>query len=300
MAFKLSPNVLAIFLMIMSVGAASGLDSVVKFVANEGMHPIQIVFFRNLFGLVVLLPLFLKSGFYQLRTSRLSFHILRGCIHSTSMISWFIAITLIPLADATALSFLTPIYASVGAILIMGEPSRQSRWIAIAIGFIGMLVILRPGFAEISLGSILVVSSGIAMATSKLMAKSLTRTDTPATIVFFMSLMVTFISFFPALFFWTWPPLELWLWLLMLGAGGSFAHIIQTHSYRMGEMTVVEPMSYFRLIWATAFGFLLFGEVPEIWTWIGTAIIITGALLLTREESQKKDQAPEIASIDHT
>ncbi len=300
MAFKLSPNVLAIFLMIMSVGAASGLDSVVKFVANEGMHPIQIVFFRNLFGLVVLLPLFLKSGFYQLRTSRLSFHILRGGIHSTSMISWFIAITLIPLADATALSFLTPIYASVGAILIMGEPSRQPRWIAIAIGFIGMLVILRPGLAEISLGSILVVSSGIAMATSKLMAKSLTRTDTPATIVFFMSLMVTFISFFPALFFWKWPPLELWFWLLMLGAGGSFAHIVQTHSYRIGEITVVEPMSYFRLIWATAFGFLLFGEVPEIWTWIGTVIIIMGALLLTREESQKKDQVPEIASIDHT
>ena len=150
MAFKLSPNVLAIFLMIMSVGAASGLDSVVKFVANEGMHPIQIVFFRNLFGLVVLLPLFLKSGFHQLRTSRLSFHILRGGIHSTSMISWFIAITLIPLADATALSFLTPIYASVGAILVMGEPSRQPRWIAIGIGFIGMLVILRPGFAAVS------------------------------------------------------------------------------------------------------------------------------------------------------
>ena len=300
MAFNFSPNLLAIFLMIISVGVASGLDSVVKLVANQGMHPIQIVFFRNLFGLVVILPIFLKFGFNQLRTKRLKFHVVRGGIQSTAMVSWFTAITLIPLAEATALSFLMPIYASVGAILIMGEPSRQSRWIAIAIGFIGMLVILRPGLVEISLGSIFVIGSGVAIAISKLMAKSLTRTETPATIVFYMSLMVTFISFFPAVFFWQWPPLELWIWLLLLGAGGSFAHIIQTHSYRMGEMTVVEPMSYFRLIWASAFGFLLFGEVPEVWTWIGTVIIIIGALLLTREESQKKDQVPEIASINHT
>ena len=296
----MQPNVLAILLMVMSVGAASGLDSVVKLVANEGMHPIQIVFFRNLFGLAALLPLFLKTGFLQLRTQRLSFHILRGGIHSTAMISWFMAITLIPLAEATALSFLIPIYASVGAILFMGEPSRQPRWVAVAIGFFGMLVILRPGLTEISFGSILVVGSGISIAISKLMAKSLTRTDTPATIVFFMSLVVTFISFFPALVFWKWPPIELWGWLLLLGIGGSSAHIIQTHSYKIGEMTVVEPMSYFRLIWAAMFGFLLFGEVPGIWTWVGTVIIVTGALLLTRDETQKKGQLPEVASVDHT
>ena len=161
MAFNFSPNLLAIFLMIISVGVASGLDSVVKLVANQGMHPIQIVFFRNLFGLVVILPIFLKFGFNQLRTKRLKFHVVRGGIQSTAMVSWFTAITLIPLAEATALSFLMPIYASVGAILIMGEPSRQSRWIAIAIGFIGMLVILRPGLVEISLGSIFVIGSGV-------------------------------------------------------------------------------------------------------------------------------------------
>ena len=300
MAFKMSPNLLAILLMIMSVGVASGLDSIVKLVANAGMHPIQIVFFRNLFGLTALLPLFLQTGFFQLRTKRLSFHILRGGIHSFAMISWFTAITLIPLAEATALSFLIPIYASIGAILVMDEPSLRRRWVAIVISFIGMLVILQPGFAEISLGSILVVISGIAVAISKLMTKSLTRTDTPATIVFFMSLMVTFISFFPALFFWRWPPVELWFWLLLLGLGGSFAHIIQTHSYRIGEMTVVEPMSYFRLIWAATFGFLLFGEVPGTWTWIGTVIIVTGALLLTRDKTQKKSQVPVVASVHHT
>ena len=286
--------------MIISVGAASGLDSVVKFAANEGLHPIQIVFFRNLFGLVVLLPLFLKAGFGQLRTKRLGYHIIRGAIHSISMISWFIAITLIPLADATALSFVIPIYASVGAILFMGEPSQHQRWVAIALGFIGMLVILRPGFSEISLGSILVVGAGVALAISKLMVKSLARTDTSVTIVFFMSLMVTIISFFPALFFWKWPPIDLWFWLLLLGMGGSFAHVVQTHAYRVGEMTVVEPMSYFRLIWAAAFGYLLFGEVPGFWTWIGTAIIVIGALLLTQHESTKKIDPPEAASVDHT
>lgn len=288
--------------MILSVGVLAGLDSVVKFAANEGLHPIQIVFFRNLFGLIAVLPILMRAGFGQLRTKRPGFHIMRGGIHSISMICWFIALTLIPLADATALSFLIPIYTSVGAILFLGEPSQRMRWIAIFLGFIGMLIILRPGFAEISIGALLVVASSLAVAISKLMVKSLARTDTPATIVFFMSFTVTIISFFPALFYWKWPPVELWLWLILLGAAGTFAHVVQTHAYKMGEVTAVEPVSYFRLVWAAAFGFVLFGEVPMIWTWAGTAVIVTGAVLLTQAEaSGRRRQSDSRADpIDHS
>jgi len=295
---KIPPNVLGIALMIISVGALAALDSVVKFAANEGLHPIQIVFFRNLFGLVVLLPIFFQVGFRELKTKRLGFHFLRASIHSISMISWFIAITLIPLADATALSFAIPIYTSIGAILFMGEPSLLQRWVAVTLGFIGMLIILRPGISEISLGSILVVGSAIAIAISKLMVKSLVRTDTPANIVFFLSLWITIISFFPALFFWKWPPYELWLWLVLLGVAGSFGHIIQTYAYKIGEVTAVEPASYFRLLWAAAFGFILFSEVPDLWIWVGTVIIVTGAIQLTRYESRKK-KVLEVTSVDH-
>ena len=215
------------------------------------------------------------------------------------MISWFIAITLIPLADATALSFVIPIYTSVGAILFMGEPSQLKRWIAVTLGFIGVLLILRPGFSEVGLGSILVVGSAIAVAISKLMVKSLVRTDTPANIVFFLSLSITIISFFPALLFWKWPPYELWLWLAVMGAAGSFAHVIQAYAFKIGEVTAVEPASYFRLLWAAAFGFILFREVPEIWTWAGTAIIVIGVIQLTRHESRKKEKELQATSVDH-
>ena len=175
--------------MIISVGVLSAIDTIVKHAANEGMHPLQIVFFRNLFGLIVLIPLFLKNGFGQLRTKRSGFHLVRGIVHSGSMISWFVALTLIPLAEATALSFVIPIYASIGAIVFMNEPSESRRWWAIFLGFMGMLIILRPGFSAINLGSILVIGSAIAVAASKLMVKSLAQTDTPITIVFFLSLI---------------------------------------------------------------------------------------------------------------
>ena len=286
MTFGLSPNMLAIVLMVISVGMLAALDSIVKFAAVEGMHPIEIVFFRNLFGLVALAPLFMRHGLGQLRTKRLGFHLARSGIHGLSMMAWFWAITLIPLADATALSFVIPIYASVGAILFLGEPSQFIRWFAIALGFAGMLIILRPGFAEVGLGSWLVVFSAIAVAISKLMVKSLSRTDSPATIVFFMSFTVTGMTFIPALFFWTWPSAEVWIALVMLGFAGTAAHVTQTNAYKIGDVTAVEPMAYFRLIWAALFGFVLFGEVPEIWTWIGTAVIVTGAILLARSEAR--------------
>ena len=285
--------------MIISVGVLSAIDTIVKHVANEGMHPVQIVFFRNLFGLIVLFPIFLKSGFTQLRTQRYGFHLARGIVHSGSMISWFVALTLIPLAEATALSFIIPIYASVGAILFMGERSENKRWWAISLGFIGMLVILRPGFLDINFGSILVVGSAIAVAASKLMVKSLARTDTPITIVFYLSLTLTIITLVPAIFFWTWPTMENWLWLILLGTGGSLAHVLQAHAYKVGEITAVEPVSYIRLLWAALFGFILFNELPSTWTWIGTAIIVSGAILLTHSESAKINKTPTSPSIDH-
>ena len=132
------------------------------------------------------------------------------------------------------------------------------------------------------------------------MVKSLARTETPVTIVFILSLTLTFITFIPATFFWTWPSLELWLWLLLLGTGGTVAHVIQAHSYRLGAVTAVEPVSYFRLLWAALFSFILFNEQPSIWIWIGTIIIITGAFLLTHNESSKKNSGPTVSLVDHS
>ena len=280
--------------MVVSVGILAAVDSIVKFAANEGMHPIQIVFFRSLFGLIFLMPMFFSTGVEQLRNIRIGFNILRGVIHSISMILWFTALTMIPLANATSLSFTIPIYASIGAILFMGEPTQKLRWIAIGFGFIGMLVIIRPGISIINEGSLIVVASAIFAAVSKLMLKSLAKTEKPTTIVFFMTLIITIVSFVPSLFLWKTPPSEIWFLMILLGFGGSVAHVIQTYAYSMGEITALEPFSYFRLVWAATFGFFLFGEMPTTWTWIGASIILMGALLLTRYESKKNSNAANI------
>ena len=282
----MSRNIRAILLMTLSVGMLAALDGIVKIVANLGLHPFEIAFFRNVFGLIALIPFFMRIGFNELKTKRLKFHLTRGCIHSASMITWFWALTVIPLADATALSFMVPVFASIGAIFIMREPSQMSRWISIVIGFIGMIVILRPGFADITLGTWLVVGGTIFVATSKLMTKSLSRTDSPSTIVAYMSLTLTVVSFALAVFVWTWPTLEMWLWFIALGGMGSIAHVIQAQAYKDGDVTLVEPATFLRLVWAALVGFLVFGEVPQIWSWIGGGIIMVGVLMLIRTEAK--------------
>ena len=275
--------------MVLSVGILAAIDSIVKHAANAGMHPIQIVFFRCLFGLIILLPIFFRSGLSEFKTSKIGLNLIRGVIHSFSMILWFTAITLIPLADATALSFTIPIYASIGAILFLGEPSQRLRWAAIVLGFIGMAIIIRPGLSEINMGSLFVIGSAVLAAISKLILKSLAETDKPTSIVFFMTLTITVVSFIPSLFLWKTPPIDVWLLLILLGVGGTLAHTIQTYAYSLGEITALEPFSFCRLIWAAAFGFFIFSELPTVWTWLGTCIILVGAILLARFEKAKEN-----------
>ena len=290
----MSKNIRAILLMTVSVGMLAALDGIVKIVNNLGMHPFEIAFFRNVFGLIALIPFFMRIGFNELKTRRLKMHLGRGCIHAASMITWFWALTVIPLADATALSFMVPVFASIGAIFIMHEPSQISRWISIIIGFIGMIVILRPGFADISFGTWLVLGGTIFVATSKLMTKSLSRTESPSTIVAYMSFTVTIISFVMASFVWTWPTLEMWLWFIALGGMGSIAHVMQVQSYKDGEITMVEPATFLRLVWAALVGFVVFGEVPQIWSWIGGGIIMVGIFMLIRSEAKGSKPTTEL------
>lgn len=283
---KVPKSFRAFFLMGLSVGMLACLDAIVKIINSQGMHPFEIVFFRNVFGLVALLPFFMRIGFKELKTQRPMFHICRGGIHAAAMIMWFWALTVIPLADATALNFIMPVFASIGAIIFMNERSKLMRWVSVGIGFLGMLIILRPGFEEVDFGTWVVLCGAIFMAISKLMAKSLTRSERPSTIVAYMSLVLTFISFVPAVFVWTWPTSEIWLWLMITGFVGSLAHVIQAQSFKEGDVTLVEPAGFLRLIWAAAIGYIIFGEIPQIWSWIGAVVIMTGVILLLRSETK--------------
>lgn len=160
-----------------------------------------------------------------------------------------------------------------------------------------MLLILRPGFREIDFGTWVILSGAIFIAISKLMTKSLTRSERPSKIVAYMSLALTFISFVPAVFVWTWPTLELWLWLITIGSIGSLAHVIQAQSFKEGDVTLVEPAGFLRLIWAAAVGYIIFGEIPQIWSWFGAAIIMLGVILLLRSEAKEDISASKSPTV---
>ena len=248
--------------MIFSVAMLAMVDGGAKLVAADGLHPFLIAFFRNLFGMIAMAPYFLRRGLRGLKTDRLAMHLGRGGLHAGAMLCWFTALTLVPLAEATAISFSSPVFASIGAVLILGETSRLIRWTSVVIGFAGMLIILRPGFVDLDLGAALLITGAVCMAGVKLMVKTLSRTDAPATTVGYMSIALTLYTLVAALFVWQWPGGRLLFMLAAMGVLGTAAHVVQTYSYRDGEVTLVEPSGYVRLVWAAPWDFSCLPRCP--------------------------------------
>ena len=165
---------------------------VVVRLASENLHPFEIAFFRNFFGLFALTPFFLKHGFGMLHTHRAGMHALRGVLQVSAMLMFFNALSMVPLAQISALSFTAPLFATVGAVLVLGEKLKARRLIALITGFVGTLIILRPGVLAIDLGSVLVITSSLLWALAPLVIKRLTRTESSLTLTAWMGLVLTY------------------------------------------------------------------------------------------------------------
>ena len=208
------------------------------------------------------------------------------------MIFWFMALSLIALADATALSMVGPLFAMMFAGLFLRERIEGQRWWALALGMAGALVIVRPGFEAVGLGAILVLLRGIAQGINKVMAKSLTRTEDTGVIVAYLLILATPITLVPALFVWQWPTIPNLVVLVGMGAVGAIANICMIRAYAIVDVSMVEPVTFTRLIWAALLGYLIFTEFPDYWTWIGGAMIVAATSYIShREASVKKAPA---------
>jgi drug/metabolite transporter (DMT)-like permease len=290
-ATGLKPVTRGILYMIAASALISANDAAIKVLITQGFHSLEVVFLRNLFGVLAFLPFYWRLGLHSLRTERFGFHLLKNVLQTGSIACYFWALGLINLADAAALGFMQPIFSSIGAILFMGERSRAIRWICIVIGVAGMLILLSPGLTgTLNLGTLLVVAATIVGAAVRLMTKNLIRTDSASTIVIYLSVTVTVLTFIPSLFVWVWP--TFWQWVLFgaIGASGSACFWLMTEALKHGDVTAIEPMNYTRLVWAAFFGMLIFGNVPGLATWLGGAIIITGAILLLRVETRERQR----------
>jgi drug/metabolite transporter (DMT)-like permease len=270
-------------LIVLGTALLSSMHALVRGVSHE-IHPYEIAFFRNSFGFIIFVPWLVRRGLAALRTDRIGLHAMRGVCNSGSMLCWFTALSLIPLAQASALSLVTPIVVAVGASLFLRERVGPARWLAALVGIGGTLVIVRPGFETVGLGTALVLGSSVLAAGSKLFAKELSDTDSAATIVAYVSIFMAGITLVPALFVWHWPDLDSLIRLLAIGVLGTTAHMCIIRSYRWLDVTFVEPFMFLRLPWAAVIGFVVFAEVPPITTWTGGLIIGVGILFLAWHE----------------
>ena len=259
------------------------MHAAVRYLSVE-LPPIQIAFFRNFFGMIVFLPLVLRHGLGFLRTERFPMHFLRAALNVVAMFAFFTALSMTPLARVNALAFTAPLFAAILSVVILGERFRARRWAAIVFGFAGTLVILRPGIAAIDVGSWLVLFSACVWGFTMIVIRLLGRTESSLTTTGYMNILLSLLSLGPALWVWEMPQGIAWFWLLVIGITGTTAQLALAESLKVAETTVIMPFDFLKIVWAAAFGFLLFAEVPDSFTWAGAALVFASTFYIAWRE----------------
>lgn len=269
--------------------------------ASATLPPLEIAFFRNFFALIFIAPWLLKGGIAGLTTRRFPLHSLRAVFGIAAMSLWFTAVTLMPLPEVVALNFSLPLFVIAGAALLLGERVGPRRIAATVVGFCGMLVILRPGFMELTWIASLPILAAVFMAGSVLMVKRLSDTESPTAMVFYMNLLMTPLSLVPALFDWHWPDPEVWGLLAFLGLLAMLAHLALAIAYSKADASAIMPFDYTRLPFVAVLAYLYYGEVADLWTWVGAAIIAGSAIYIAHREAKVagRQNKPKAAEAPH-
>lgn len=281
----LPPPARATVLMVTAMAFFTSMSVFIRLSAQD-IHALEVVFFRNFLAFLLLLPWLMNQGFAVLKTRRLGLYSARASINVVGMAAGFLSLTMIPLAEATALGFTAPLWATIGAVLILGEVIRARRITALVIGFVGVLIVLRPGVETVSLGSVLALTHAFLIAVTTLIVKRLTATENPTSIVIWMALMQSPLSLVPALFVWTWPTWTTWLWLWCLAAAGTLGHLCWTRAFTIAEVSQLQPFEFIKLPMIAAFAYVVFDELPTIWTWLGGAVIFASTAYISIREAR--------------
>lgn len=276
-----------ILLMILSVLLFTGMDGLVKWVAQ--WHPTgQIVFFRNLLAFLPI-ALFVRrsGGLAVLRTSRIGGHMLRGAAGMAAMVCFFAAYAMMPLGDVVAIAMSGPIFMTALSVPLLGERVGRRRWTAVVIGFLGVLVMTRPGAGVLDPGALLALSGAVFYALAMVAIRKLSRHEHPTTIVFYFTLFSTVVSG-ASLPFGQWVTPAGWVELGMLvaiGLIGGFAQFAMTHAFRLAPVAIVAPFDYLAVVFAMGLGYLVWGDVPDFWIVTGAAIVIGSGLYILHRET---------------
>ena len=272
-------------LIILSVFFSAAMSVLIK-LAQQDTNVFTAAFLRFFFGVMVLSPIFIKTKLNVFKTSHLKVHFLRVLINYPSMLLFFYGINFVTIEKANSLTFIVPFIATILAVIFLKEKIYVYRIFALVLGFIGMLIIIRPGMIEVSYGVYMILISSFLWAVMIIITKILSKDDSAITILSYQYFLMFVISFVFALFNWQTPSQETVFYLFLAGLSGTIFHLTLYQAYKLVDVSLVQPYSFLVLVFASILGYFVFDEVPDIYTWIGTSIIFVGIIIISIREMQ--------------
>lgn len=279
------PHLVATFYILVSTTAFSAMNVAIHSLAGA-FYPALVVCLRTLATLLLLAPFIAREGLDVLGTSKLHLHLLRGIVGGIGMIGWVYSVTLLPVSYATALSFTSPLFVTLLAVLFLGERAGPDRFAALTVGFIGTLIILRPGLVPIDWRSLIVLGTTVLWALAGILIKQLSASEPPLRMVFYMNVVMFVVALPFALPHWQWPDAHGWLILTIIAACSLLMHTTMVRAYKLAPISSLMPLDFTRLISTALFSYLLFGEVIDTLTWVGAAIIVVSAVYIGRRDAR--------------
>ena len=269
--------------------AALGFTLMVTLVklAGERLHVTQVLFVRQVVMTAIVMPSILSHFPGCLRTARLDLQLVRVAAALVAMLCGFTAVINMPLAEATAIGFAKAFFVTIFAILLLGEHVGPRRWAALGVGFLGVMVMVRPGTEAFDPYGVFALVGAAGAGLVMVVIRMLSRTDAPITILSYQATLVGVAMAAPAIWFWQWPTAWEWGLLVAVGAASYAAQMLNIYAYKWGEASVMASLDYVRLLWATLLGWLVFETLPGPWTWAGAAIVIAAALYTVNRERLK-------------
>ncbi|MGE0666288.1 MAG: DMT family transporter [Sphingomonadales bacterium] len=283
---RMPPTAKAVCMMVFSALMFQSMNAVIRHVSDLGLHPFEIAFFRNVFGILVMVPLIMRYGMAVMRTSRFDLHLLRGVINVVSMLCFFYSVTVAPLASVASLGFTLPLFVTIYAAIMLKERLHSRRLAALAVGVLGALLIIRPGSDDMNLGNLIVLVGTAVWGLALMVIKVQSRTETALGITLWSSIMLAVLSAVPALLVWKAPDAEQLIWMAFTGVLGTAGTMAVATAMKLADASAVMPFDFTKLLWAGLIGYLAFGQVPDAWVWIGGAVIFSSTVYLTYREAQ--------------
>ncbi len=287
---RLPPAVEGVLWMAFAAVAWTANNVLIRPISQE-LPPVELQFFRSVFSVAMLLPYFAIVGFGRLRTDRTGLLLARGAVMFCSMITWIYAVKLTQIATASAIGFTAPLFATLLAIVILKEKVGPRRWTAVAIGFVGALVIVRPGVVEIDQGALFAVANAASWALAIIIGRAVTRSVPPTVVVFYMFACLVVLAGIPTYFVWVTPSWEMIGLLVSLALTGLLGHLAATRAFAMAETSLIAPVEYLSLPLSGLAAYFLFAEMPDMYMPVGATIIIASVLYISHREAVRARQA---------